>query len=629
MARRVPTGDLLRRIDAWLRGVRVPLYPRVRPILRRATLAFAPPRLWAPERGPAGDPYEAYLRETALGPDDIRAMRDEISGWPRRPLVSVVMTTCNSQPRLLEEAIASVRDQTYPEWELCIADDASADIRVRRVLEGEAGRDSRIRAVFRRENGHISRATNSALELARGEFVVFLDHDDLLAPDALYEVARAVLERPDADIIYSDDDKVDETGRRFGPQFKPDWSPELLLSYCYIGHLKALRTSLVRELGGLRPGFEGSQDYDLLLRASEQTDRVVHLPRVLYHWRVSPGSTAASGNEKPYAFEAGRRALEEALARRGLRGVVERPRFAVAQGLGLFEVGLVPDERRPVSIVIPFRDRLDLLRTCVESIELRTAHRDFEIVLVDNESRDPETLAYLRASPHRVIRCETPGGFNFSRLVNAGVEAAAHDLVLLLNNDTEVIDPGWLGEMVAHGVRPGVGAVGAKLLYDDGRIQHAGVVLGLYGLAGPAFKLARHGVDHGYLAYADVLRNCSAVTAACLLTRRDLYRAVGGFDETHLGVAYNDVDYCLKLVERGLRIVYAPRALLYHREGSSRGFGDRPSEERHFREKWKRLIDDDPLYNPSLSLDDEHFRIGRPRGRAARARRPAAALLHA
>jgi GT2 family glycosyltransferase len=618
---------IVRNLDGWAHGRRVPLYGRARAALRRLLLAAVPPELVDRVRARLDDPYREYIRATALDAAAIGAVREDLAGWPRRPRLSVVMTTYNSRLDFLAAALASVRGQLYADWELCVADDASTDPAVRRVLEAEAARDARVRVLFRSENGHISRATNSALSLVTGEFVLFLDHDDLLAPDALYEVARALVERPDADIVYSDDDKVDERGRRFGPQFKPDWSPDLLLSYCYVGHLKAFRASLVRDLGGMRPGFEGSQDYDLLLRATERTERVVHVPRVLYHWRVSRGSTAASGDEKPYAFEAGRRALQEALSRRGLTGHVERPAFAAARGLGVFEVRLAPPPR-PVSIVIPFKDRLDLLATCLGSIERLTSH-PYEVVLVDNGSGDPAMLDYLRRTRHTVVRCPTPDGFNFSRVVNAGVETAAHDLVLLLNNDTEVIAPEWLGEMVAHVTRPGVGAVGAKLLFGDGRVQHAGVVVGPRGLACPAFKLARHGVDHGYLSYADVLRNYAAVTAACLLTPRGVYRAVGGFDETHLAVAYNDVDYCLRLVGRGLRVVYAPRALLYHREAATRGPGDNPAEERHFRQRWARYIDDDPFYNPNLGLADEQFRIGRPRGRAARPRRTAGALLHA
>jgi GT2 family glycosyltransferase len=524
------------------------------------------------------------------------------------------MPTYNPPPEFLERAIQSVRDQVYEHWELCLADDASTDPEVERILNEWSERDPRIKVVFRRENGNVSRSTNVAAELASGEFLLLMDHDDELEPDALAEVAIYLAEHPDTDVLYTDDDKIDESGRRYHPQFKPEWSPELLLSYMYLSHLFVIRRALYWRVGGMRLGFEGAQDYDLALRATELTCAVGHVPKVLYHWRALPASTASSGAAKPNSFQAGQRAVQEALDRRGVQARVAHPSWAAAAACGIF-TPLFADDGPRVAILVPTRDNAAVLRVCLETLA-KTSYANYEVVLIDNDSRDPETVRYLEQQPHRVVRVGNPEGqFNFAAINNQAAAQVDAELLLFLNDDTEVLEPHWLSQMVGHLGVAGVGAVGARLLYPDQRVQHAGVVHGYWnGQVGHAFK-GLAGRDSGYLSYAKVVRNCSAVTGACLLTRRETFLALGGFDERGFAVSYNDVDYCHRLRQRGLRIVYCPTAELVHREGASRGFVDNPAELANYLKKTGTLSD--PYYNRNLSCDDEFFRVasrtGEPR----------------
>ena len=522
------------------------------------------------------------------------------------PLLSVLMPVYRPEREWLERAIASVRRQVYTRWELCLADDASEDPALARYLVDLAAQDTRIRVTFRGENGNISRATNSAAQLANGEFLLLLDQDDELAPDALGEIALALAAHADVDLLYSDNDKTDTRGRRFAPQFKPDYSPELLLTSMYMGHAQVVRRTLFEALGGFRVGFEGSQDHDFMLRASEQARRVVHLPLVLYHWRALPGSTASSGAAKPASFAAGERAVSEALVRRGSRGVAVRPPFAVAAGLGFYWHEF-PDDGPSVTVLIPTRNQHELLARCLDSLA-RTTYRNYEVVVIDNDSDEAATQQYLTGLPHRVLRIGNPGPrFSFAHINNEAARAVDADYLLFLNNDTEVREPKWLSRMMGYAQLPGVGAVGARLLYPDGRIQHAGVVHGYYdGLPGPAFKLAPAS-DHGYLSQAMAARNYSAVTAACMLTPRRLFLELGGFDEQRYAVAYNDVDYGYRLLAAGHRCVYAPGAELIHHEGESRGFVDDPREAATYRAQYGARYE--PYYNPNLSLADERFAI--------------------
>lgn len=576
-------------------------------------------------RGPTDPRYAAWLRFNDFGRDEedsLRAALDARHG--RLPRISVLMPTYNTPVHLLDRAIGSVLAQVYDDWELCIADDASVDTRTSEALEVWSQRDPRIKVMFCEKNGHISRATNAAASLASGEFLAFLDHDDELTPDALAEIAIAVADAPDTDYLYSDDDKIDKDGRRFSPQFKPGWSPTLLLSYMYMSHVKVVRRSLFTELGGFRAGFEGAQDYDFALRMSERTCRIVHVPKVLYHWRVVSGSTAASGDAKPASFEAGRRAVAEALERRGIKADVVQPKWAADARCGIF-APCFPDDGPKVVIIIPTHNNVELLRACVTSLA-RTTYRNYEIVIVDNESDDPDTLNYLSSVPHRVLRISDPAGkrFSFARINNEAIRQVDADYVLLLNNDTEVRKPAWLSQMIGYARMEGVGVVGARLLFGDETVQHAGIVHGLYdGMAGPAFRNAPVW-DNGYLAYAVVAREYSAVTAACLLTPRALYLELGGLDEEHFAVAYNDVDYCYRVVDSGRRCIYVPDAELFHYEGKSRGFDDNPCEIADFRKRYATRID--PWFNPNLSLDDEHFHV-RPYHRPAHITTPVRAVM--
>jgi len=527
--------------------------------------------------------------------------------WSRElPTFSIIMPVHDPNLRDLVRAVESVEGQVWPGVELCLVDDASTESETLGYLEATS-KKSGVQHLRLVKSRGIAGATNAALELASGEYVVFLDHDDELAPNALSSIADVIRENPDADFIYSDHDVVDVEGLRQQVFYKPDWSPELLLSYMYIGHVKVVRRKLAEALDGFREGFDGAADYDFLLRLSERSDRIHHVSEVLYHWRAAENSMARRSDTKSHAFESGRRALANALERRGLEASAEWPGWAQRARVGVYRVCFEHESKGRVSILIPTRDRLDLLQACVTSIEERTDYDDWEIVILDNESREEGTRAYLRETPHRVV--SVPGKFNFSRIVNRGVAASTAEFVLLLNNDTIVVSRDWLTEMVGSCRMPGVGAVGAKLLYPDGRIQHAGVTLGVHGLTAHAFEGrldAFSPIEVGF--YAHVPRNVAAVTAACLLTRRKTFEEVGGFDEGALEVAWNDVDFCLRLSLDGLRVVMNPLAELVHLGSASRGDAKNDREVELMFDRWSAVIERDPYYNSNLSRLENDFR---------------------
>ncbi|MFA5265572.1 MAG: glycosyltransferase, partial [Opitutaceae bacterium] len=471
------------------------------------------------------------------------ALRNRIALLPesKRPLISVLMPVYDTPERWLSRAIESVRDQVYENWELCIADDASPAPHVRPLLERFAAMDPRIRICFRSENGHISQASNSALELVRGDFVALLDHDDEIPPDALAEVILHLAAHPDADLVYSDEDKLDEEGRRTLPYFKADFLPDLLTGQNCCSHLSVYRTALVKEVGGFRTGFEGSQDWDLALRVTERTTpaQVQHIPKILYHWRMVKGSTSCDVSEKSYSVDAARRALAEHFARQGINvGLTQVP------GSHWRVLHPLPEPRPLVSIIIPSHNAAPLLRMCVASLLSRTDYEPLEVIVVNNRSDAPEALALLdelgREPGVRVLDFDAP--FNYSAINNFAVKQARGDIVCLLNNDIEIISRDWLSEMVSHAVRPGIGAVGAMLYYPDMTIQHAGVILGLGGVANHIFIHEPSGTA-GYMNRARLVQNYSAVTGACLVVRRSLYEQMGGLDEVNLAVAFNDIDF--------------------------------------------------------------------------------------
>lgn len=594
-----------------IRGVGVGLAKRLLRMLRPRTyttrLAVAACAISLTPYHSDDPDYAAWLRQHAPTAEAVREAEGRVQALRWCPLISVVMPVYNVDPVYLQSALNSVEQQIYTNWELCIADDASTDERVPRFLQAYASQHRRVKLVRLGENGHIAGATNAAIHLAQGEFLAFLDHDDELIPTALLEVAELLQDDPNADVVYSDHDIVGEDGRLRTPNFKPAWSPELLLAYMYFGHLKVYRTALVQRAGGLRPGFEGSADYDLALRLAEMTDRIRHIPKVLYHWRAVASSMAHTSTTKSYSFESGRRAVQEALERRGIPGTAIHPEFGQRARVGMYKIRFRDAKHEPVTIIIPTRDKCALLRACVQSIERRTLHRAYEILIIDNESRDPETLEYLSRSPHRVVPFATPGGFSFADIVNFGVAQTSTEFFVLLNNDTEVIEPEWRDELVGYGRLPGVGAVGAKLLYPDERIQHAGVILGVHGLTGHACQPLRN--DRAPLEWAYVARNFVAVTAACMLSRKSVFVELGGFNAAHLKVAWNDVDYCLRLYQHGYRVVMNPHAVVYHLESQSRGDDKNPAEVAYMKTHWQQYIADDPFFNSNFSRANSEFRI--------------------
>jgi len=562
-------------------------------------------------------PYSAWVKDfDTLRSSDAVAIAERIRTLARRPLFSVLIPVRGAQALALRRAIESVLHQLYPDWELYIADDGSSGSAVSSALECLPGRDARIRIVEPPANGRFAAVCNAALELARGQYVAFVDQDGELARHALYVVAEELNADPATEILYSDEDKIDEAGRRLDPFFKPDWNPDLLTSHDYISRLTALRSDLVREAGGFRGGFEGSESYDLLLRFVENAspERIRHSPYVLYHRHA--GAAAGDGHRTPAADEAARRALQEFVAR-------NEPSANVEAGpvQGTFRVRRpLPSSPPLVTLIVPTRDECGLLRQCLESIQRKTTYSNYELIVVDNQSRAPETLRYfeeLRASGRaRVLSYDRP--FNYSAINNFAVAHARGELIGLLNNDVEVMSPDWLSEMAAHALRPRIGAVGAKLYYPDGSLQHAGVIVGLGGVADHSHRYLP-GDAPGYFSRVQLVQNLSAVTAACLVVRRDLYLRLGGLDAENLPVAFNDVDFCLRLREAGYLNVWTPYAELLHHESVSRGTENttekraRAAREIEFmKSRWGLSLLRDPYYSPNLTLHSENFGLAWP-----------------
>ena len=538
--------------------------------------------------------YPRWLRKHSLTQQQLATASRSAASFTYQPVISILTPTFNTDPAILRSCIQSVQAQVYPNWELCICDDGSSSDATRQVIAEYARQDSRLKAQFLAGNQGIAQATNAALWMALGEFIALLDHDDELSPDALYENVLLLQEKPEADVIYSDEDKLDVEGQYCEPFFKPDWSPELLLSYMYTCHFSLYRRELVNQIGGFRPGFEGAQDYDLMLRVAERSDRIFHIPKVLYHWRKSAASTAGDPVARSCSTGAGLRALREHIERVGLDAEVtatDRPNnYRVRPSI----------RGNPlVSIIIPHKGHAAMLDKCIQSIQARTAYRNYEVIIVDNGGFSAETLKSLSALPHRIVAFHE--AFNFSRMNNLAARECEGDYLLLLNNDTEVIAPAWLTAMLGYAQLPGIGAVGAKLYYPHDSIQHAGVVLGMRGIAGHwLYRFPRD--SRGYFNSLHTVRNFSAVTAACVLICRDVFESVGGFDE-ELAVSYNDVDLCLRIRQAGYRIVWVPEAELYHCEFATRTQVLDPKEVEYMQKKWGDILLNDPYYNPNLTLE--------------------------
>jgi GT2 family glycosyltransferase len=567
-----------------------------------------------PVAAPIQKDYADWIRryDTLTGADK-EAVAARIAAFAKKPLISVVVPVYNTPEHLLRRCIDSVIRQLYPHWELCIADDQSPLPHVAAVCKEYSELDTRIRFIRREVNGHIAAATNSALNLASGEFIALLDHDDELALHALYMVAEELNENTELDLIFSDEDKIDERGTRFDPWFKCDWNYDLMLSQNAIVHLAVYRHSILKEIGGFRSGFDGSQDYDLTLRFIERTtpERIRHIPFVLYHWRAIPGSVALTTEEKSYPYEAAARAIQEHLDRAQTGATVTQETH-----LGYYRVHWpLPTELPRVSIIIPTKDKIELLLIAVESIFAMTKYNNFEVVIVDNGSEKPESKSYLGEIASRsnvqVFYYDQP--YSFAALNNWAVKKLAAPLIAFVNNDIEVIEAGWLSEMVSHALRPNVGIVGAKLYYPDETIQHAGIVVGIGKTAGhPHTRMARR--DPGYFGRAVLTQQFSAVTGACLVMRRNVFESVGGFDEINFAIAFNDVDLGLRVRRAGYSVVWTPYAELFHHESASLGPSQSPERKalydrecKNLRARWYEAIENDPFYNPNATITGGDF----------------------
>ena len=555
--------------------------------------------------------YQTWIEHNE--PDEEELERQRQTRFPYEPTISIVTPTFNTPKQFLTAMIESVLAQTYSHWELCIADGGSDNSHVKEVLQCWVKKDNRLKIKFLPQNEGIAGNTNAAFSLATGDFIALLDHDDLLAPFAFFEVIKTINEYSEVNFIYSDEDKLSEDGRvRSGPHFKPDWSFDTLRGYNYILHLTIFRKKLLDRIGGFREGYEGSQDFDLFLRVVEQTKHIVHIPKVLYHWRKHAGSIARGPRAKLYAYESAKRALREHLERLGKKGRVEDGLFLSSYQI-IYEMRDTPK----ISILIHTKDQTDDLHRCVRTILDTSSYRHFEILIIDNGSVDNNTSARYEGlktnNSIRILRYEH--SVNDAVMNNFAIHHAQGDVVLFLHHDVEVINADWLERMLEYVIREDVGAVGAKLYYPDHTLQHAGMILGIKGVAG--YSQRNFPRDSGGYAWRlKLLQNVSAVTAACLMIRKRIFEAVGGFDEKYV-YAYHDVDLCLKLREKGYMIVWTPYAELYHYEPKNKGLNTASeSQERVqkdialFQTRWKEILKQgDPYYSPHLTLEREDFSL--------------------
>ena len=568
-------------------------------------------------------PYGPWYEEHRAKPEELERQRKQSLAWENFSggeesacVFSIAVPVFRTPAKFLCEMIESVRSQSFPFWELCLANADPEDREVAEILERYCREDRRIRVKNLKENKGISENTNAALAMARGEFVGLLDHDDLLAPDALYEMAARLEKDGGIDVFYTDEDKVTtDLSEHFQPHLKPDFNLDLLRSNNYICHFFVVRREIAERIGGFRPEFNGAQDYDFIFRCTEEAEKIVHIPRILYHWRVHSASTADNPASKMYAYEAGKRAIEGNLERSGVRGVV-----SLRQDYGFYDVHYPVEGEPLVSILIPNKDQKETLMHCIHSVLETSTWKNLEILIIENNSEQEETFAcYRELEKDPRIRILTYPGktFNYSAINNFGVQQAKGEYLLFLNNDIEVITPDWIEQMLGNCQRPEVGIVGAKLYYPDNTIQHAGIIIGIGGIAGHAFLgLAR--AKSGYLHKASLQMDYSAVTAACMMMKAEAFRKAGGFEEK-LTVAFNDVDLCLRTVEQGWLVVYDPHVEMYHYESKSRGAEDSEEKLRRFqqeiefmRTRWIRLLKDgDPNYNPNLTLSKWNYSLRR------------------
>lgn len=566
---------------------------------------FGPKEFWIrlTERFQTDDvDYEEWYRNHRPSMEEYQKQREHEFDY--QPLISILVPVYHTPEEFLKQMIQSVRKQTYGNWELCVANADPADRRTAEILAVAASKDPRIKITDVPENEGIAQNTNAALKIAAGEYVGLLDHDDLLTPDALFEVVKAVNEQGRPEALYSDEDKVTtDLSEHFQPHMKPDFNKDLLRSNNYITHFFVASKNLADRVGGFDGAYNGAQDYDFILRCTEQAEGIVHIPRILYHWRVHKASTADNPASKMYAFDAGKRAIEAHLKRCMEPGAVSH-----TKDLGFYKVKYPVKGSPLVSIIIPNKDESETLAQCLESIE-RSSYQNYEIIIVENNSEKEETFAYYgKIQSDRIRIVFWPDEFNYSAINNFGASEAKGDYLLLLNNDVQVITEDWLEELLSNCQREDVGIVGAKLFYPDDTIQHAGIVIGIGGVAGAVFT-GLPGVYSGYLHKASIQQDLSAVTAACMMVKRSVYEELGGLEEK-LKVAFNDVDFCLRARDKGYLVVYNPEVKLYHYESKSRGTEDSKEKIRRFqneieymRSHWLKLLKEgDPMYNPNLTL---------------------------
>ena len=556
-------------------------------------------------------PYGPWYEQHQASAETLEKQKKYV--WTQPPVISVAVPAYRTPESFLRQMMDSLICQTYPYWELCIANGSPDDRNMQAVLEEYAKKDSRIRYKNLKDNLGIAENTNQAFSMASGEFVGLMDHDDLLAPNALYEIVSALEKNKEADAVYTDEDKVTtDLSEHFQPHLKPDFNLDLLRSNNYICHFFVVRRSIVEQVGGFRREYDGAQDYDFIFRCVEKARKVAHVPEILYHWRTHKASTADNPASKMYAFEAGKRAIEAHLERTGTKGIVSH-----TKDLGFYRAQYPVQGQPLVSIIIPNKDEKESLQACLKSIEEKTTYPNYEILIIENNSTSDEIFRYykeLSQNPKiRLLRWKKE--FNYAAINNFGARQAKGDYLLFLNNDVTVITPQWLEEMLGTCQRQEVGAVGVKLLYPDNTIQHAGCVIGIGGIAGHMF-VDMPAERTGYLHKASLLQDMSAVTAACMIIKKDVFRQVGGFTEK-LAVAFNDVDLCLKVNSASYLVVYNPYAQLYHMESKTRGAEDNKQKVRRFQEdieymrcQWLDILKNgDPYYNKNLSLTKWNYSL--------------------
>ena len=559
--------------------------------------------------GTAAEPeefYQIWINKNEPNEEELEKQKD--IKFEINPKISIIIPMYNTPEKFFKELVDGLIEQTYPNWELCLADGSPEK---NEKLEKIYKKDERIKYKFIGENKGISGNTNAALELATGDFIALLDHDDLLPKFSLYEIVKCINKNPDVDFIYTDEDKFEELGgKRYDPYFKSDFAPDTLRANNFICHFSVFKKELMEELGGFRSEFDGAQDYDIILRMSEKAKKIIHIPKVLYHWRVHALSTAKSGGTaKPYAYEAGIKAVQAHIDRIGLKGEV-----VSGNTLGTYKVNYEIKGNPKVSIVIPNKDYASTLKVCLKSIKKLTTYENYEIIVVENNSEEQKTFDYYDEidgkDKIKVVKYPKKG-FNYSKIINYGVANSDGEYIIQLNNDTELITPNWIEEMLGFAQREDVGGVGAELFYPDKSIQHAGIIIGIGGVAGHVFRNIPHGM-HGYFSKDAMIQNMSAVTAACIMASRKMYETVGNMDEK-FEVAFNDVDFCLKIREQGKLIVYNPYVQFIHYESKSRGFEDTLEKQKRFKgeverfqKKWEKILKDgDPYYKIKKRLDND------------------------